>query len=185
MMNANEFVSAIASVRPQATFLTLHGYRAESGEVADHQIVFHVSYRTLLERSVVALNALQVSDDLQAQAKGEVFESLTASLAKVEETTVEDIEDAYERFFDDSGAHIKGIKRHIESGVMHLYGTTVQKRVIVPGTYKEVKSKPLTIAKNKIRASLPVSKWRQYRVKHDQLDRVSVDSLKLLPPLPF
>lgn len=157
--------------------------------MADHQIVFHVSYRTLLQRSVVELNAMQFSDELQLKAKDELLDSFTSSLAKMEETTVEEIEDAYERFFDETGAHIRGIKRHVETGIIHLYGVTVQKRVIKrapeDSSKKEVKSKPLTIAKNKIRAALPVSKWRQYRVKHDQLDRVSVDSLKLLPPLPF
>jgi hypothetical protein len=181
-MNRSEFVSAIASVRPSATFLTLHGYTASSGEVADHQIVFHVSYRNLLERSIVALNAIGVEGDLEIEAKAAVLESLAGSLAKFDETSVEELEDAYERFFDDNGQHIRGIKRHVETDTFHLYGVTVQKRIHTPGTFKEVKSKPLTLAKNRLMAMLPVSKWRQYRITPDQVQRVTVDSRSILPP---
>lgn len=181
-MNRDEFVSVISSVRPSATFLTIHGYRAESGEVADHQIVFHVSYRNLLWRSIVALTGIEVSEEIEVEAKSQLLNSLNASLAKVDSTSVEDLDDAYERFFENDGTHIRGIKRHIATDVFHLYGVTVQKRIHTPGTFKEVKSKSLTIAKNRLSAMLPVSKWRQYRITPGQVDRVTVDSRSILPP---
>jgi hypothetical protein len=183
-MNQNEFVSTIASVRPQATFLTLHKYRAESGEVADHQVVFHVSYEELLNRSVALLNAMTFESQGEKDAQRVLLASFMESLSGIKKTKVDEIEDAYERFFDESGAHIKGIKRHLETGAMHLYGATVQKRIHVEGIRKAVNSKPETILKNRIRAMLPVSKWRQYRLLPDQVELVTVDKLRILPPIP-
>jgi hypothetical protein len=58
----------------------------------------------------------------------------------------------------------------------------VQKRIHVPGEFKEVKSKPETIVKNRILNLLPMSKWRQYRLTHDQVSHVTVDKREILPP---
>jgi hypothetical protein len=180
-MNQDQFIKTIASVRPQATFLTLHGYKASSGEVADHQIIFHVSYEALLKRSEDALQEMQFFTEPETKAKETILRSIAKSLAGLK-PQIEEIDGAYERFFDDEGKHIRGIKRHIESGVMHLYGVTVQKRIHVPGEFKEVKSKPETIVKNRILNLLPMSKWRQYRLTHDQVSHVTVDKREILPP---
>ena len=42
-MNKFDFVGTLASIRPAATFLRLHHYRNELGEVADYNIVFHIN----------------------------------------------------------------------------------------------------------------------------------------------
>lgn len=127
--------------------------------------------------------SLSLSDALDLQAQGELRDSFLASLAKIDETPVEEIEDAYERINDSEGNHVKGIKRHRETGAIHLTAVVQAKRIITPGEYPAVKSKPLTLAKNAIKAQLPIAKWRQFKLTSDKVERISVDSLKLLPPV--
>ena len=181
-MNQEQFVAELAKLRTSSTFLTLKGYRAESGEIADFNIVFHMSYKNALLRSLAVLESIVPSDALEAQAKKELTESFMTSLDKIETTPIEEIDDAYRRFTDSDGQYIKGVKLHEETNTLHLYGLVVQKKVLMPGVYKKVNSKPLTIAKDKLRRQLPVSKFRQFKITPDQVDSVSVENLSLLPP---
>ena len=181
-MNQEQFVAELAKLRTSSTFLTLKGYRSESGEIADVNIIFHISYKNALLRSIGILEAVIPNDELEAQAKRECLESYMTSLDKIETTPIEEIEDSYRRFTDSNGKYIKGVKLHEQTGVLHLYGLVTQKRVIMPGLYKKVNSKPLTIAKDKLRRLCPVSKFRQFKITTDQVDSVSVEGLHLLPP---
>jgi hypothetical protein len=103
----------------------------------------------------------------------------------MEEKTVEEIEDGYTRFFDDNGSYIKGVKLHTATDTLHIYGLVVHKRLIIPGNYKTVNSKPLTIAKDKLRHLTPVGKFRQFRLLPEQVDAIAVEGLHLLPPDSF
>lgn len=178
-MDNDHFVAELSKIRPSSTFLSLNGYKNSQGEVADYGIVFHVSYQSLLERSVVELGAYIPENDVEAQAKEELLKSYETSLEKLKTKAQEELEDAYTHFKDDSGNYIKGVKLHKESGTLHLYGLVNSKKVLVPGTYKEVKSKDLTVAKNKISKSLPISRWRQFKISSNQVKSVKVEKLEL------
>lgn len=182
MITKETFVAELSKLRTRSTFLNLHRYRAESGELADFNIVFHISYLNALKRSVAVLEALVPDSPLQALAKHELLTSYHTSIEKGETIAVEDIDDAYQRFFDSDGKYIKGVKMHIETGNLHLYGFAHQKVVIEPGTYKKVNSKPLTIEKNKLSRLTPVSKFRQFRILPSQVKKITVSHLSLLPP---
>jgi len=181
-MDNAKFVSELAKLRPSATFLTLIGYRNEASEVADYSIVFHMSYENALKRSIAALQAVVPVDDLEAKAKRELIDGYTTSLDKMAETHVEEIGDAYTRFYDESGTPIKGVKLHTATNTLHLYGMVNAKRVLMPGHYTKTNKRELTIAKDKLRKLCPVSKFRQFKITSDQVDRISVDNLSLLPP---
>ena len=103
-MDQKQFVSELAKLRPQATFLSLIGYRNEHSEVADYSIVFHMSYENALKRSIMALEGVVPADDMQARAKQELLDGYNASLEKMATTPVEEIDDAYTRFFDVNGS---------------------------------------------------------------------------------
>lgn len=173
-------VEALSSIRPSSTFLSLRGYRSESGELADYQLAFHMSYKSALERSIAAVEAHVPADDLEAQAKSEVLASYRASLAKIE-AGEEPENDVYDRVLDATGTPIKGIKYHRESGKLHLYGLLVRKATIEPGNRKEVKSRPLTIAKDALRKLGPVSRFRQFIVDPAHVSVVVVEGQTLTP----
>lgn len=181
-MDQNMFVSELGKLRPSATFLSLLGYRNEHGEVADYSVVFHISYENALKRSILALEGIVPADDLEARAKRELIESYTNSLEKMTITPVEEIDDAYTRFFDENGDYIKGVKLHTATSTLHLYGFVNHKRVIVEGVYPKRNKRDLTKAKDKLRKLCPVEKFRQFKIVPGQLDRIAVEGLALLPP---
>jgi hypothetical protein len=184
-MDQEKFVSELSKIRPSSTFLTLRGYRNESSEVADFSIVFHMSYESALKRSLVALESVVPEDSLEAQAKEELIDGYTASLNKMAVTPVEEIDDAYTRFFDEAGKYIKGVKLHTATNTLHLYGLVNSKRVLIPGSYPKRNKRALTIAKDKLRKICPVNRFRQFIIHPSRVDSISVEGLNLLPPADF
>lgn len=178
----DQFIAELGKLRPSSTFLNLHGYRAESGEVADFNIIFHISYENALKKSVAILEGVLPENDLQAQAKLECLESFKNSLNNAATIPVEEIDDAYTRFMDEDGKYIKGVKLHTASQTLHLYGLVHQKVTLVPGVYKKVNSKALTIEKDKLRRMCPVSRFRQFVILPSRVEKISVQGLSLLPP---
>lgn len=182
-MAEKNIVETLASGRTSSTFLSIRGYRSASGEIADHTICFHMSYGSALERSIAALSEIVPADDTEATAKAELLASYQKSLEKVR-SEPEVLGEVYDRVLDSKGAPIKGIKYHRQSGRLHIFGLAMAKKVLVPGTYsKEVKSKPLTIAKNRLRKSLPVERFRQFIVdpSHCEAIRFEGQTLTLTP----
>ncbi len=180
-MDHLQFVTELANLRPASTFLTLKGYRNEASEVADYSIVFHMSYENALKRSVAVLSEMTLTGDLEKQARLELLDSFAKSLSK-SSIPEDEIDDAYTRFFDEDGKYIKGVKMHTASGVLHLYGLVVHKKVLLPGFYPAKNKRPLTVAKDKLQYLTPVGKFRQFKLLSSQVDRVSVENLSLLPP---
>lgn len=180
-MDNYQFVAEISKLRPSSTFLTLHKYADEHGGLADYQLVFNISYKNALQRSIDTLKAMSLSTDLERQARQELLDSFQASLSKDEET-LDESDGVYRRFYDDDGQPIKGVRYHEPTDTLHLYGLVFQKRTYMPGSYKKVNSRPLTIAKNKLRALTSVGKFRTFRLNAGQVDSVSVGKLSLLPP---
>jgi|SRR5271166_3465090 len=181
-MDTLEFVDELSKLRTGSTFLTLKGYRNEHSEVADYSIVFHMSYQNALKKSIEVLGELDLKESMAKFARLELMESFTRSLGNMANTPIEEIDDAYTRFFDDDGKYIKGVKMHTATGALHLYGLVVHKRIYMPGTYPKHNKKALTIAKDKLRHLTPVGKFRQFKILPSQVDRISVDNMTLLPP---
>ncbi len=181
-MDRKQFVEELSKLRPSATFLSLSGYRNEHSEVSDYSIVFHISYENALRRSLAALEAVVPTDTLHALAKQELIDGYNKSINKIALTPIEEIDDAYTRFFDSDGTYIKGVKLHTSSNTLHLYGFVNAKRVLIPGQYPSRNKRDLTKAKDDLRKLCPVEKFRQFRITPAQVDRISVENFSLLPP---
>jgi hypothetical protein len=181
-MNKEEFVEELSHLRPASTFLTLRGYRNAVGEVADYSVAFHINYKAALEKSIQQLQALKLKTPLEKMARTELIDSFNKSLVKMAETPIEDITDGYTRFFDDDGNYIKGVKMHNATTTLHMYGLVVHKRVLMPGNYPVVDSKPLTIAKDKLRYLTTAGRFRQFRITEQQVESIRVQNITLLPP---
>jgi hypothetical protein len=175
-MNKFDFVGTLASIRPAATFLRLHHYRNELGEVADYNIVFHINYKNAIERSIAAIEAYQPENKLEAQAKSELLDGYQTSLKKV---GVLENDDHYDHFYDDNGKVIKGVKLHKATDTIHLYGAVVNKKVVTAGKNKVTNKRPLTIAKDKLRSLTPLSAFRQFKITPSQVDKITVENLDL------
>lgn len=182
-MTTNEmFVAELSKLRPGSTFLTLHKYMNAAGEVADYSIVFHMSYKSAIERSVSILEGKIPSNDIEVVAKAELLTSFQKSLEMINNPPDASDNDAYSFFSDENGTIISGVKLHKKTNALHIFGLIVHKKLYMPASVKVVNHLPLTTAKNKLREDLPVTKFRQFKITSSQVDRITVQKIDLLPP---
>ena len=185
-MDQADFIEELSKLRTSATFLTLKGYRSSNSEIADFNIVYHISYKNTLLKSIATLNAtlnaMSFSNDLERQAKAELLASFEKSLVNIEENPIEERDDGFTRIQNEDGSYVKGVKISNKTGELHIYGLIANKRVILPGNYKVKNSRPLTIAKDKLKSLCAVGKFRQFIIAPDKVDSVQVEKLSLLPP---
>lgn len=179
-MDRISFVNELGKLRPSSTFLALKGYRNAAAEIANYSIAFHISYDNALKRSIEVLEKLVLNSDMERMAREDLLESFQNSLAN--SPNLSDRERGYKHFTDDDGSYVKGIKLHIATDTLHIYGLVVHKRVLMPGNYKKVNSSAFTITKNKLRYLTHVGKFRQFKILPSQVDSISVENLSLLPP---
>lgn len=181
-MNKNQFVTELSKLHPSSTFLTVAGYRNAHSEVANYSLVFHMSYQSSLKRSIGMLEKMVSSSAAENFAREEVLDSLRASLKKSITSPIEAREDGYLHFKDTDGNYIKGIKLHVRTNTLHLYGLIAHKRVLMPGIYPERHENPLAKAKRHLRQLTPAGKFRQFKMTPDQVEYIAVSNLTLLPP---
>jgi hypothetical protein len=162
--------------RPGSSILAVRGYADRNQGVSDFSLAFHVSYENALKKSVAHLQGLELTDPLAQKARDELVLSYVDSLSLAGHNPRATSAHAYERVFDAEGKVIAGVKWHTGNEELHLWGFRIWKRIIVPGVYPEVKSRPLTIEKNKLRAQLPLSRFRQFRLTADNFERLCVEA---------
>ncbi len=177
-MNKFDIVGTLATIRPSATFLQLHHYRNLAGEVADYNIVFHISYQSALERSIAALQSYKPENDLEIQAKSELIDGYQSSLTKMDSFLDEK---SYHHFYDENGSLIKGVKLHKKTDTLHLYGAVVSKKTLAPGKYKKTNKSPLSLAKDKLRKMTPINSFRQFKITPSQVEKITVERLEIIP----
>ena len=154
-------------------------YRAkESNELAKHVIILGAKTENLYKRDLEVLAvmlenlsglALQAATELAASR----HESLTVGIGNNSQYTLAG-QYQYVEGFD-------GVQFHTDAEGTHVYvnGLSHSKTVIEEGTYKVVKSRPLTIEKNKIRKELPSSRFRTFRLDSVKSARINGDTLEL------
>jgi hypothetical protein len=180
-MNKINFINTFAKIRPCSTFIQLHHYKNELGEVANYNLVFHISYHSAVKRSFSILsdynNNYSPKSKLEVQAMDELLSGYQASLAKNHLA-----DKHYSSVISETGEIVKGLKQHKETGALYLYGAVVHKNVITPGYSKKIGNKnPLTVIKDHLRMMTPLSKFRQFKISSDSLQKISAHKLEIVP----
>jgi len=182
-MDNQTFVTELSKLRPGSTFLTVRGYRNEASEIADYSIAFHFSYENALKKSIETLAKLDLKEALEIQARDELISSFKTSLARgAASPELEERDPTFSYFKDNNGNYVKGVKLHEATNTLHLYGLVVHKKVLMPGLYAPKNSRPLTVAKGKLRYLTPVGKFRSFKMTPFQVDYIAVENISLLPP---
>jgi hypothetical protein len=167
-----EFVDTLATLKPNAMFATLVDYKADNGEEATHNVIFHFSYINAVKKSIEELNSLYLTTDEEITARDE----LIASLEKTLSTPMKDKdEDQFERFFNVDGEPIPGVRRHKGTGNLHVYALAHKKHIKTPGITKPVKD----TAKNRLRAATTVSKFRAFVIAPNKLSELRVSGMTI------
>jgi len=178
-----QIAKAISSLK-NVQFASLTYLSKSANELARYTVNLGFSYHKAVEKSVTELEILMAENagtwgELEKQAAEEVMASLKKTL---EAHAHGEQNDDYTK--KDQYVHIgNGLNLNSNDNTLQLFGLVNSKVVITEGERKAVKSKPLTIAKNKIRKQLSMSKFREFALDESQISGVKIngDSIELTP----
>lgn len=145
-----------------ARFATVTYRAKESGELARHTLLLNVNRKRCLQVDLATLTAkLPTLTGIEAEACRELIESITETLE-----TGGNSRYTKTGYYDAQG---RGNVQVSVKDVAYLRGYVTAKTVIVPGTYKSVKSAPKTLAKNALRKGLKNTRCREFILNRDNV----------------
>lgn len=152
-------------------------YTNSYGETSRYTILIGFSYLEAVKKSLA-----ETLEQIKTIPEGTI--EYTAAIAVIEsyQKTLNGTQDAYTKSDTYVPTDINGVKCNTVDGSLKLHGLVVSKTVIKEGEpRKQVKSAPLTIAKNKLKKEHPVSKLREFTLSEDVLStaRINGDTLIL------
>lgn len=145
----SEIIAQIAKEILGCTFVGVKNYIASTGrvvpEVSNFTLVLNASYENAKQKSIAILESAEFGDDVYKingveLPKNEVRDILVESLKNPNKKRSQSQIQAYKYV-------APGIKVHKQTGDYYLFGKVANKVVVKKGEFKEVKSRPLTIAK--------------------------------------
>ena len=149
----SEFIAQIGGIK-MPRFVAINGYKNEKGDISDYLININHKYKNKVKKDVGQLKA-QISSlpktpetALEYMAATELLNSF---LGNSDRATASAQSIAQRELYEViSGS----IKRHTGTGKYYLFGYCKSKTVIYRAERKPVKSRELTISKDKIRKTL-------------------------------
>lgn len=136
-------------------------------ELAKFQLALHVDKMRLVRESLAKLQSMEVSDEIEAQAKVELIDSLSETLEKgVGNNSSYTRKGTYETE--------KGVRKN-SNGNLEINCLQLSRKVVKQGELKKVNSRPLTVAKNKLRKELPYSQLRSFTLSIRKFKRVAIE----------
>lgn len=137
-------------------FFGVRNYENKQGEISNYVVNVKVNYDNLKEKDIDICENFKPKTQIEVDAKDDLMEAFINPKQSTKNRSNAQI-DAYVYIAD-------GIKLHKESLDLFFVGHRVNKKVLVKGIYPIVKSRPLTIAKNKIRKLFSTSNYRSFKI---------------------
>ena len=162
----DNLIRAIAKSPTGVTMVSIREYRNSKGEISNNIVNIGASLENAKTKDIQFLKNKITSNEIEEIARLELiksFESPDSNRAKGQT-------DAYTTV-------TKGIKVHNVTGEIYIFGLRMKKEIIQPGTYPEVKSKELTIAKNALRKELKSSKFTQFKISEISEIRIAGEEI--------
>jgi len=157
------------------TFVSIRNYTNSHNEVSNNLINVGASYENAKRKDIELLENLNVFEH-NFKSNPELIEEARVELIKAflapNEARSKGQTEAYTNI-------VPGVKVHNQTGVIYVYGYRQNKTILKEGEYKEVKSKPLTIAKNELRKLLRTGKFTQYALEYGNEIKANGDTLEL------
>jgi hypothetical protein len=158
----NTLESAINKSKNKITYIAVNNYTNSANEKSNNLINIGIKYENQKNKDIEFLKNL----DIQSIP----FHS---SLIDIEKARIALIESFLKPNVNRSNGQKNAyytinscIKVHVETGEVYIYGYRENKTILIEGEYKEVDSKPLTIAKNELRRLLKTNKFKYFKLSN-------------------
>lgn len=162
----NLVLKAVAKTIKGTTFVGIREYENKQGEVSNYTLLVGINFENVLIHDFKALQEKQIEMFLELEkthdknivfeAYNKVYDSLEKRLS--DEQTKENLRLQGDSTINASDAQkdafkyiAKGVKQHLETKELHIFGLVIKKTVLEPIEYKTVNSRELTIVQNKIK----------------------------------
>ena len=163
------------------SFVSIKGYSSDSSgntEVADYLLNVGISYASMQQKNLVKLQAAVAKDLANEQFDlgliKEAIESLITSITAPSATRSTAQAQAWIKL-NESGT----IKICKETEEVSIFAVRVRKTVTQKGVYKEVKSRPLTLAKRYVEKTLSLMKPQYFKLSNTGSVKVSGDTIEI------
>ena len=147
-------------------------YTNEAKETSVYKLLLNTNFLKMYEEDLQTLENMQVSTEIEKEAKAE----LIASIEKAIRTKFQHEKSPTKNMT----ALQKSIKFHEQKDEMYLHCLSLEKKVIVPGTYKSENPSEKTIVKNRIKRQLKQSKIRFFTIKLDKIERIALNGHRVV-----
>ncbi len=168
-----QIIREIAHIRG-CQFASLTYLSKGDKSLARYTVNLGFSYDNLVKKSVEELSVLMLGvkpGTLEHTGAEELMDSLNDTL--IAHTRGEQ-NDRYTKK-DQYLPIVNGLCVNSKDMTLQLFGLLQSKVILVEGEYRHVNSAPLTIAKNKIRKQLSVSKFREFSLDAGNVSGVSIN----------
>jgi hypothetical protein len=173
-------ISELARIKG-AKFASFTYRSKESNELARYTIMLGVDLRAVYEKDRALLaDLLPTLDGLSRDAGAALLASIEESLSKGLGNN-----SAYTHGAEqgDTYVHLEGVPGvsvNKNDGVLHVKGMLVNKVTLEEGVFKQVNSRPLTLAKRELEKQLRRSKIRQFALTNVASARINGETLELV-----
>lgn len=175
----NQLIVAVKKIKG-TSFVGVRNYENKQGEESNQTFNVGVSFANVLQHDLEALRNFDISTLADKHSLADLTKGYAELLLSLEKRTADEQTKAellangdatMKRSEAQSEAYIKianGLKAKLENDilVLYIYGFMVRKTILKKGEYKQVNSKPLTLAKNAITkaAGLKEAKYRNFKL---------------------
>lgn len=174
--NPKELAKLLTSVAKQVTpkFVAIRNYENNEGEVSNYVINIGADYGNAKQADTELLNDRRNFTSIDFGKLAMYADQARVALLeanKKETPQSKAQQDAYTTIFPN-------VRVHNETGRVFVFGFKINKVVLIAGNYKSVNSSDLTLAKEKIRATLKAPKFRQYALDKIKEVRLNGETLE-------
>jgi len=172
MNEYKQLIDTLKEMAGKAQFVSFTYLSKGHDELARHTLIFGASYRKQIEDSITALEVLMPTfvTPLQIAAAEEVMKSLRLTIASHDRGEFNPDYTKKMAYID----IVQGLKFNITNRTINVSGLAHNKVVLKEGVYKPVKSSDLTLAKKDVRDKLPVSRWREFIIEPQHLEKAKL-----------